>query len=82
MTEERRPDIGHSLFREYTWRELKGAGYKYYDSSKDKKGAQEIAKRLRRKGNTVRVAKIGNRWYVLRKSKPVMKRVKRVIKRR
>jgi len=70
MTKEnRRPDIGHSMFRKHTWRELKGAGYKYYGSHKTEKEAKEQAIRLRHKDYTVRITKVGNRWYVLRKTK-------------
>lgn len=70
MTKEtRKPDIGHSMFRGHTWRELKGTGYKYYGSHKTEKEAKEQATILRRKGHIVRTTKVGNRWYVLRKTK-------------
>ena len=70
MTKEnRKPDIGHSMYREHTWRELKGTGYKYYGSYKTQNEAKEPATRLRKKGYTVRTSKIGNRWYVMRKSR-------------
>lgn len=78
MTKEvRKPDIGHSMFRKHTWRELKGAGYKYYGSHRTEKEAKEQAIMLRRKGHLIRTTKVGNRWYVLRKTrkyKPVTRR--------